>query len=138
MSESARSGHNSARTTAAVLIFVFGCLLSSERLVLRAPSLTRLKVDDISQRSDQRFASLQTALPPRGVIGYVGEPGDDAIPDYYLAQYALAPRVVDHSPNHSFVIGNFPHTSAELPVEGLKLVKDFGNGVFLFSNEDVK
>ncbi len=34
--------------------------------------------------------------------------GAAALGDYYLAQYALAPLVVDHSTNHALVVGNFP------------------------------
>ena len=78
------------------------------------------------------------ALPERGVIGYVGPPGDFGLPDYYLAQYALAPRVVERSTNHPLVVGNFPASSQVISPEGLQLVRDFGNGVLLFSNKDAR
>jgi len=92
--------------------------------------------DAVARRSDQRFAALKAALPPRGVVGYVGE-SNDPVADYYLTQYALAPLVIDHSPNHPLVVGNF---SASLPgtPHHLQLLTDFGNGVLLFANKDAK
>lgn len=77
-------------------------------------------------------------LPERGVVGYIGEPGIRALEDYYLAQYALAPVVVDHSSEHGLVVGNFPGAKAFPPTENLQLVRDFGNGVLLFRKKDSK
>jgi hypothetical protein len=108
-------------------------LLSSGRLVFDAHHLKN-STDNIAQRSDQRFRELKATLPARGVVGYVGEPGPLALGDYYLAQYALAPLVVEHSPDHPLVIGNFPATSSATPAD-LQLVKDFGGGVLLFQNK---
>jgi hypothetical protein len=126
--------------TVATLTFILGCLLSTVRVVTDAPNSIRLQPDDIAKRSDQRFAALRAALPPRGVVGYVGASGNAAVPDYYLTQYALVPLVVDHSPNHPLVIANFPNSPPPTspPSEHLQLVKDFGNGVLLFANRDAK
>jgi hypothetical protein len=123
--------------TIASAAFVLCCLLSSARLVVDAPAPATLKNSrgDVARRSDQRFAALKSALPPRGVVGYIGEPGTPALGDYYLAQYALAPLVVDHSSNHPFVIGNFPASPPPNPPSNLQLVKDFGDGVLLFANK---
>jgi hypothetical protein len=126
---------SSSRITVASLIFVVCCLLSSVHLIVDAPAASGLKPgsDDIARRSDQRFSALKSTLPQRGVVGYIGEPGPLALGDYYLAQYALAPVVVDHSPNHDLVIGNFPNSlSGDLPFN-LQLKKDFGSGVLLFA-----
>lgn len=126
------------RTSVAILIFVFCCLLSTVRILGNAPRPEHLKPDSVARRSDQRFASLKAALPTRGVVGYIGEPGVAGTADYYLAQYALAPLVVDHSENHPLVIGNFPDRPNEPPPPNMKLVRNFGNGVILFSNEEAK
>lgn len=129
----------SKRATIVALIFALSSLLSSGRLIVETPSPGHLKPDEIGKRSDQRFAALKTALPQRGIIGYVGDSGEFAVVDHYLAQYALAPVVVEHSSNHSLVVGNYrslePGTS--LPAN-FQIVKDFGNGVFLFSNKDAR
>lgn len=122
----------------AILIFILGCLLSSARIVKDAPVPTHLVTDDIAKRSDERFAAVKAKLPQQGVVGYVGETGDLAIADYYLAQYALAPVVVDHSRRHPLVVGNFPNSIPVHFPSDLQLVRDFGNGVLIFADKDAK
>jgi len=127
----------SKRTVAGILVFVLCCLLSTAHIIWQASDPTRARPDDVSRRSDQRFAALKLKLPASGVVGYLGESGDSATPDYYLAQYALAPLVVDLSADHPIVVGNFHSSSAEIP-PNLWLVEDFGNGVMLFAARDAK
>jgi hypothetical protein len=127
----------SPRVTIATLIFVLGCLLSTVRILRDAPIPGHVHTDDVAKNSDQRFAALKAALPSHGVVGYVGESGNP-IADYYLAQYALAPLVIDRSPNHPLVIGNFPASPPPSPSDHLQLLTDFGNGVLLFANKDAK
>jgi hypothetical protein len=126
------------RITIASVVFTFVCLLSSARLVIDAPTPASVKEssDEITKRSDRRFSALRAALPERGVVGYIGESGTAALADYYLAQYALAPLVVDHSPNHALVVGNFPASSDRVPSSDLQLMTDFGDGVLLFAGKD--
>jgi len=123
------------RVIIATLAFILLCLASSIRILRDAPA--HANTDPIPNLSDLRFAVLKTALPQQGVVGYIGESGNAALGQYYLAQYALAPLVVDRSTNHSLVIGNFPMAQPALPPE-LHLVKDFGNGVLLFANEGAR
>ena len=125
----------SAKAGGAILVLAVCCLLSTGRMLWRTPRPTRISSDDISKRSDQRFAALKARLPAGGVIGYIGEPGDLATPDYYLTQYALAPLVVDLSPNHSLVVGNFPSSPPFGIPQNLHLVEDFGQGVMLFAKD---
>ena len=129
---------SSAKATGAILLLAVCCLLSTGRILLRAPGPRRISSDDISKRSDQRFAALKARLPAGGVIGYLGETGDFATPDYYLTQYALAPLVVDLSPNHSLVVGNFPSSPPFRIPQNLRLVEDFGQGVMLFAAKDAR
>jgi hypothetical protein len=126
------------RRTIAGLVFVVCCLLSSGRLLWDGPRPGDLKDPaEVAKRSDQRFAALKASLPTRGVVGYIGDPGALARGDYYLAEYALAPLVVDDSTNHRLVVGNFPSSAAARSgPENLELVKDFGDGVLLFTNKD--
>jgi len=127
----------SARFRISSLVFTACCLLSTIRIVKDAP--TRTHASEISKRSDERFAALRTELPQRGVVGYVGEAGTPALADYYLAQYALAPLVVDNSPNHPLVIGNFPGAASDSAwTQKLQLVTDFGDGLKLFANQDAR
>ena len=127
---------NRSRTAIAPLIFLFGCLLSSVRIVVDAPTPRELRAfhSEIASQSDERFAALKTMLPESGIVGYVGETGPAADGSYYLTQYALAPLVVDRSPNHALVVGNFATSQvSQSAVDNLRLVKDFGNGVLLFT-----
>jgi len=124
------------KATAGLLLFIACCLLSTLRIVHDTPSPMNPQADEIANRSDQRFAKLKAELPPRGVIVYVGKPGDSALRDYYLAQYALAPLVLDRGSNHSLVVGNFPASATRVIPSGLDEVKDFGNGVLLLRNTD--
>jgi hypothetical protein len=125
----------SRRVIIAALTFVVCSLLSSGRILwdARTPSLVKNSSIDVAERSDQRFAAVKTFLPQRGVIGYIGEPGALARGDYYLAEYALAPLVVDDSTNHSLVLANFPDSPVSTP-PSLQLGKDFGHGVALYAN----
>jgi hypothetical protein len=125
-----------SRLTIATLLFVLGCLLSTVRVLRDAPRPGYPSTDDIAKRSDQRFAALKAALPPRGVVGYIGD-SSDPVADYYLAQYALAPLVIDRSPNHPLVIANFLSARPSAS-DHLQLVTDFGNGVLLFGNKDAR
>jgi hypothetical protein len=124
--------------TIASLVFILCCFLSIVRVVTDAPNPTPLHTDDIAKRSDQRFAALRAALPPRGVVGYVGASGNVGVRDYYLTQYALVPVVVDHSLNHPLVIASFPNSPLPTSVlsHRMQLVRDFGDGVLLLANQD--
>src|SRR5579863_1897060 len=125
----------SVRTTIGIVAFLACCLLSSARLAIDAPR-PGSTTSDVARRSDQRFATLKAALPERGVVGYIGESGTLGLPDYYLAQYALAPLVLDHSANHALVVGNFSTVSSQGSLSrDLHLVKDFGDGVLLFATQ---
>jgi len=128
----------SARTAESIAFLILLSLLSSAGMIFTSPRPRHMEVDDIGARSDKRFAQLKAHLPANGVIGYIGETGDSALPDYYLTQYALAPLVVDRSAHRAIVIGNFPHTlPSEIPSD-LKLVQDFENGVLLFAGKETK
>ena len=130
------------RSTLALVLFLLGCLLSSARLVVDAPRPR--SIDDLASqipnRSDRRFVALKTALPRHGTVGYVGESGApvDVLGNYYLTQYALAPMIVENSSNHPLVVGNFPRSQPSHVPDNLTLIRDFGNGVFLFARKDSK
>ena len=104
------------RITITIALTLMLCLLSSLRAVIEAPRPRQLGAMSraVAQRSDQRFAELRRAMPGSGVVGYVGEAGESGVADYYLAQYALAPVVVERSQDHPLVIGNFPASRLRL------------------------
>ncbi|HWZ80841.1 MAG TPA: hypothetical protein VNX87_30165 [Candidatus Sulfotelmatobacter sp.] len=133
-----RTDSASPRMKCAILFFTICCLLSTIRILREAPNPAHITTDDVSKKSDQRFAAVKTRLPASGVIGYIGGNGDSSTPDYYLTQYALAPLVVDRSTHHTIVIGNFPLSQPSSLPPNLRLVEDFGSGVLLLAGEDTK
>jgi hypothetical protein len=86
-----------------------------------------------------RFEKVPVALPEDAVVGYLtdlqhGTLNADAM--FGEAQYALAPRILQWGTGHGWVLGNFtgsgPFTGDQ---HGLRLERDFGNGVVLFRRE---
>jgi len=128
----------STRATFGILLFVFCSLLSTARILVDSPNPAHIVADDVSRRSDERFMVLKTRLPEYGVVGYIGDSGPSATPDYYLAQYALAPLVLDRSLDHQLVIGNYPSSMPPEIPPPLRLVQDFGNGALLFAARDAQ
>lgn len=84
-----------------------------------------------------RFGDIKTALPARGVVGYIAEPrgkelhGGDYYRKFHLAQYALAPLILVDTPDRELVVGNFASGAHAPQLPGLTLVQDYGNGVML-------
>ena len=126
--------HTNFRLNLAAVAFIVCCLLSSARLVWNANKAT--DSNQVAARSDRRFSAIKTQLPGHGVVGYVGDPGQSP-GEYYLAQYALAPVVIDHSLNHSLIVGNFSKAPFLIPLN-LEMVHDFGNGVLLLANKGAR
>jgi hypothetical protein len=92
---------------------------------------------------ERRFQELRTVLPEGGVVGYQGHPDlTTALPgqglahlhvrQFLLTQYALAPVLLIEGTEPEFVVGNFDPGAVPLPPQGLRVVRDFGNGVVLF------
>lgn len=82
---------------------------------------------------EQRFRQIRNLLPRHGVVGYLSD-RMDAVKEYYLTQYALAPVVVHQSPDHDLVVGNFFKAEAAprlLAAHGLVVARDFGEGLML-------
>jgi hypothetical protein len=62
---------------------------------------------DVVTTADQRFRLLVSALPSTGTVGYLPPPdwpGVDAVRQFYLAQFALTPRLVVFGTDADFVI----------------------------------
>jgi hypothetical protein len=97
-----------------------------------------LDYQDQISRYEARFGEIKKMLPAQGVVGYLTFPNlswEDAKLDYGLTGYALSPLHVDWSPEHEWIVGNFPNFDQPAPIpniEGFILIRDFGNGVALF------
>jgi hypothetical protein len=88
-----------------------------------------------------RFAGLRAAVPADAELGYISDqpPGSLAGDTLFgTAQYTLAPRILRKDASAALVIGNFTRQvdfQAVGAQQGLKMEKDFGNGVVLFKKE---
>lgn len=89
----------------------------------------------------RRFAAVNATLPPETVVGYISDlpvGSDEWQVNFFGVQYALAPRLlVDESDGlkREWVVGNFlrkPDLSEIEKAHNLKLVQEFGLGVYLF------
>jgi hypothetical protein len=88
-----------------------------------------------------RFRAVNATLPPETVVGYISDlpvGSDEWQVNFFGVQYALAPRLlVDESDGtkQEWVVGNFlrkPDLSEIEKAHNLKLVQEFGLGVYLF------
>jgi hypothetical protein len=120
-------------------IAVFGLLaiavLSIFNLLLDIPGL---RLPDIGL-FDRTVAEARASLPPTGTIGYYTDYTDapgatDALREYHLMQYALAPIVVENSLDQKLVITSLHNPQNPVRNRNLQLVRDFGSGVRLFRN----
>jgi hypothetical protein len=129
---------------AAIVITVLVCVLSNLKLVTETRRFFHPNdsVRDGGAQADQRFSELRRTLPERGVVGYLGEPTETGLKDYYLAQYALVPLVIEHSQKSQLVIANFPASVQDSrplePPDDFVTLKNFGNGVLLLAKRDAK
>lgn len=85
-----------------------------------------------------RLEGLRETVAADAVLGYLTDaaPGSDLSDSMYLAaQYTLAPRLLDKKTTYPQVLGNFtrPADFAAIGRQyGLRLERDFGNGVVLY------
>jgi hypothetical protein len=134
--------------TGIILIVVFSITANAQ--LFRAASSFRhpsAGQDPISLY-EKRFTELKKDIPKNVTIGYITDvpPGNIltltnswSIEALYMAQYSMAPIVTEIGTDRSLVLGNF-HIPRDLTTEvsayKLSLIKDYGNGVFLFGKEN--
>jgi hypothetical protein len=87
-----------------------------------------------------RFDAIRAAAPENAVLGYVTDLSEGIAADAMFggAQYALAPRILQRNAEQDLVLGNFakPADFAALGgSHGLRVDRDFGNGVVLYRRE---
>ena len=133
------------RPAVALLLRLLYAGVSTARWVYRAALRPAGPAQDEITAYESRFRLLRSALPARGVVGYLGHPEPTgATPQdsnaaallhfrrYLLAQYSLAPVLLIESTDHDLIVGNFdPGSSPPVP-PGFRLVRDFGDGLVLF------
>ncbi|MEO8258287.1 MAG: hypothetical protein ABI868_13145 [Acidobacteriota bacterium] len=100
---------------------------------------------DLIDREDRRYAALAASLPTEGVVGYLPPgrwPAVDEVRRFYLAQYALTPRIITIGTAAEFVIvvpevspdggDNSGATVDDPRLAGFVLFRHFSNGIRVF------
>jgi hypothetical protein len=88
-----------------------------------------------------RFAAFRSAVPENAILGYFSnaQPGSALDQQMRLsAQYVLAPRLLETETGPELVLGNLtgsPDRVALGRARGLRVERDFGNGVVLYRKE---
>ena len=108
--------------------------------------------EDSITRNQERFEEIKNYLPSQGIFGYVSDVEkkqegekqlqDNSLIDYYIAQYALSPLIIDYNLKHDYLVGNFlTEANRGAILQKLKkdfnFVSDFGNGVMLFKRKNL-
>jgi hypothetical protein len=126
-----------------LVLFAFG---SNLRLLVREfHEFADIARPDEITRYEARFRELRQVLASTPRVGYLtdvapqGAAGGDEAPRlafkrYLLAQYALLPTIVLPGTHDPLAVGNFDSVNGidSEAIRGLRLVRDFGDGVMLF------
>lgn len=89
----------------------------------------------------ERFDALRQSVPQDATLGYLTDTPLDSVLSVTMfdsAQYVMAPRILVRDPSQFLVLGNFTRPAdfrAAGRQHGLRLERDFGNGVVLFRRE---
>ncbi len=105
--------------------------------------------DQRTGEQDERLRRLREHLPPRGIVGYASDglsggsfTSAEAMRDYFLTQYSLAPLIVLRDTDLPIVVGNYPADSTGEPgfdrkyPEGLIVRRDLGDGLLVLEREE--
>lgn len=135
-----------------VIALLLGLSLSSvlnEYQTVSADAKT-VSGDDMVTAWDKRLRKVRSILPEYGVIGYLADwdipdkayaPKDQDV-EFLLAQYTVAPVVLERGANHDIVLGNFNDDGNSQKIEnvqklfGVQLIQPFSNEVFLFRGKE--
>jgi hypothetical protein len=129
----------------AILLVLLYAGASSVRWVQRASEWPAGAAQDEISSYEHAFGELRGMLPAHGIVGYAERPGQaGAAPAdstsnalqrfrrYLLAQYFLAPVLLVKNREPEFVVGNFGPGAVPAVPAGLRLIRDFGDGLVLF------
>lgn len=134
-----------ARTFAAIALLVWSASrahlppLAEDRRLLGMPVTERDPIDPI----DRRYQSASAVLPVSGVVGYLTPASRETYGGFYVAEYALAPRIVVPGSDAEFVIVPPEAVAEDEPtavgaasrdarLEGYLLYRALDNGVRIF------
>ncbi|HEX7555861.1 MAG TPA: hypothetical protein VF338_04500 [Leptolinea sp.] len=132
---------------AAILILLgLSAYSSFHAYKVTSDSASGIAETDMVTAWDKRLRKVRLLLPDQGIVGYLADwdiPGynygsSDQEVEFLLAQYTVAPVVLERGTKHKLVLGNFsdngdpqkiPNIEAQF---GIHLVQTYSNEIFLF------
>ena len=131
-----------AKSTAAVLLATALSLWGAIQFAA-AESAYQRQSPDPYRIADQaaKFSEFRATVPANAVLGYFTDiPAGEILATsmFLAAQYELAPRILQNRDSFDTVLGNFTRPADFTSLgrqHGLRLERDFGNGVVLFRRE---
>jgi hypothetical protein len=134
-----------ARTFAAIGLLVWAASrahlppLAEDRRLLALPVGEGDPIDHL----DRRFQSVSSWLPATGIVGYLTPASGETFGGFYVAEYALAPRLIVPGTDAEFVVvppeavaDNEPavigSVSRDSRLQGYLLYRAFDNGMRVF------
>jgi hypothetical protein len=132
---------------AAVILLAGLCIFSAiNGFQTAAKAAGEVSGDDMVTAWDKRLRKIRSLLPEYGVIGYAADwdiPGgtfgsSDQEVEFLLAQYTVAPVVLERGTNHSIILGNFSDNGDpnKLPsvqdTLGIRLTQPYSNEINIF------
>ena len=133
------------RTRIALALVLLYAGASTVRWVQHAAHWPAQASQDAISANERRFAAMRPLLPAQGLVGYLSDPKPTGATPfdsnaaalhhfrrYLLAQYALAPALLVEGTEPEFVVGNFDSGTAPIAPAGLRVVREFGDGLMLF------
>lgn len=138
-----------ARITALILLVGFCFFSAINGYQTAAQAAGEVNGDDMVTAWDKRLRKIRPLLPEYGVVGYLADwdiPGaqygsSDQEVEFLLAQYTVAPVVLERGKDHPMILGNFsdngdpnklPEVQATL---GIRLSQPFSNEINIFTGE---
>lgn len=133
--------------SAALVVLAGFCLYSSVNgYQTAALSAGDVKGDDMVTAWDKRLRKIRPLLPEYGVIGYMADwdiPGgtfgsSDQEVEFLLAQYTVAPVVLERGAAHSIILGNFSDNGDPSKLQnvqdtlGIHLTQPYSNEINIF------
>jgi hypothetical protein len=101
--------------------------------------------DDMVTAWDKRLRKVRQFLPDHGIIGYLADwdipnakyGSSDQEVEFLLAQYTVAPVVLERGADHELILGNFSDSGNPEKIDniqeifGVSLIQPYSNEIFL-------
>lgn len=98
---------------------------------------------------DKRIRKVRQILPDHGIVGYLADwdipnytyGSSDQEVEFVLAQYTVAPVVLERGTEHSLILGNFNDDGNPNKIKnveklfGIRIITAFSNEIFLFEGK---